>query len=81
MLKRPSLNYFVLFKTPDHLDVHVKVVPDGVHNLGEGGAQLLPASLVISDQVRVAMPGLPQLLLGHSASLDINQSEASILVT
>ena len=78
MLKRPSLNYFVLFKTPDHLDVHVKVVPDGVHHLGEGGTQLLPASLVISNQVRVAMPGLPQLLLRDTASLNFIQLEASI---
>ena len=81
MLKRPSLKNFVLFKTPDHLDVHVKVVPDGVDHLGEGGAQLLPASLVISNQVRVAMPRLPQLLLRNTTSLDINQSEVSIQVT
>ena len=36
---------------------------DPIKNHGEGWAVLLPIALVVSNEVRVAMPGLPQLLL------------------
>ena len=54
-----------------YLDVHVKVVPDPVHDIGECGAELLPVSLVVGDQMTVAVPELPELLLRHAAGLDL----------
>ena len=48
---------------PGCFDVHVKVMSDSIKNHGEGWAVLLPVALVVSNEVRVPMPGLPQLLL------------------
>ena len=59
-----------MYKSSRHLDVHVEVVPHLVHDVGEGGAELLPVPLVIRDDVAVSVPQLPQLLLGHPAVLE-----------
>ena len=57
---------------PGCFDVHVKVMSDPIENHGEGWAVLLPVALVVSNEVRVPMPGLPQLLLDSEVCM--NQS-------
>ena len=66
----------VLNKYSRYLDVHVEVVPHLVHDVGEGGAELLPVPLVIRDDVAVPVPQLPQLLVATCKS----QARSSFLV-
>ena len=56
-----------------NLDVHVEVVSDSVHNIGEGWTGLFPVPLVISNQMTVSMPQLPQLLFRNTRVVQLTQ--------
>jgi hypothetical protein len=51
----------------------VEVVCDLVYDHGEGGTLLLPLPLVIGDDMRVAVPQLPELTRIHTGVLDLIQ--------
>ena len=63
----------ILYYCVSNLDVHVKVVSDSVHNIGEGWTGLFPVPLVVSNQMTVSMPQLPQLLFRNTRVVEFSQ--------